>query len=429
VIEDCPKNFHIEIGEHNFDTKPLYTQTELIENRQSELATIVGNEGLWTELEYNGQKFPVITKEFWTSQQRQASSLHEISYRACYKPQLPRFFIERLTNTNDLVYDPFGGRGTTAIEAALLGRWAISNDVNPLSQMLAQPRLTPPWPEVIKDRLAHIPRITSEQCNLEMFFHPDTENEIRAMRHWFLERQASDTFDHIDAWIRMTATNRLTGHSPGFFSVYTLPPNKAVTRKSQTELNKKRNQSPEYRDTHALIIRKSQRLLKTLTDQEQKNLRNVSETTQFLTCDARYTYEIQPDSVSLTVTSPPFLDVVQYKNDNWLRCWFCGLDAESIGKNITMARTIDSWSEIMSDVLKELYRVTKPGGHVAFEVGEIKKGSIKLEKIILPIGINVGFKPLGIIINAQFFTKTANIWGVDNNSKGTNTNRIVLFKK
>ncbi len=28
--------------------------------------------------------------EFWTSRQRQAHSLHELSYRACFKPQLPR---------------------------------------------------------------------------------------------------------------------------------------------------------------------------------------------------------------------------------------------------------------------------------------------------------------------------------------------------
>src|ERR1043166_2052604 len=39
---------------------------------------------------------PVFVNEFWTSKQRAASSLHEISYRACFKPQLPRFFIERL---------------------------------------------------------------------------------------------------------------------------------------------------------------------------------------------------------------------------------------------------------------------------------------------------------------------------------------------
>src|SRR6476620_7396187 len=85
-----------------------------------------------------GQKIevPTFTNEFWTAKQRQAHSLHEISYRACFKPQLPRFFIERLTQPGEIVYDPFMGRGTTLMEAALLGRVPIGNDVNPLSVVI-----------------------------------------------------------------------------------------------------------------------------------------------------------------------------------------------------------------------------------------------------------------------------------------------------
>ena len=79
--------------------------------------------------------------EFWTAKQRQAARLHEISYRACFKPQLPAFFIQRLSQPGDTVYDPFSGRGTTTIEAALLGRRVLENDINPLSAILTQPRL------------------------------------------------------------------------------------------------------------------------------------------------------------------------------------------------------------------------------------------------------------------------------------------------
>jgi hypothetical protein len=53
-----------------------------------------------TKIEYiaaNSLSIPCFVNEFWTSRQRQANSLHEISYRACFKPQLPRFFIELLT--------------------------------------------------------------------------------------------------------------------------------------------------------------------------------------------------------------------------------------------------------------------------------------------------------------------------------------------
>jgi len=92
----------------------------------------------------SGQPVCRYVNEYWTSGQRQANSIHEVSYRACFKPQLPRFFIERLTDPGDTVYDPFGGRGTTAIEAALLGRMVVSNDVSPLSRILTEPRLSPP---------------------------------------------------------------------------------------------------------------------------------------------------------------------------------------------------------------------------------------------------------------------------------------------
>jgi len=81
---------------------------------------------------------PTFVNEFWTARQRQASSLHEVSYRACFKPQLPRFFIERLTQPGEVVYDPFMGRGTTPVEAALLGRVPFSNDINPLSLTLTR---------------------------------------------------------------------------------------------------------------------------------------------------------------------------------------------------------------------------------------------------------------------------------------------------
>src|SRR5207253_10193136 len=94
--------------------------------------------------------------EFWTAKQCAAHSLHEISYRACFKPQLPRFFIERLTDPNETVYDPFMGRGTTPLEAALLGRIPTGNDINPLSAVLVRPRLHPVALTAVEQRLDQI---------------------------------------------------------------------------------------------------------------------------------------------------------------------------------------------------------------------------------------------------------------------------------
>ena len=267
------------------------------------------DEGLWSELVLDGERYPRYQREFWTSRQRQASSLHEVSYRACYKPQLPRLFIARLTEAGDRVYDPFSGRGTTALEAALLGRRAAANDINPLAEILARPRFSPPDLKRLALRLEELPRSgsTSDGLELSMFFHPETEAEIRSLKQWF---QTREPLDELDAWLRMVATNRLTGHSPGFFSVYTLPPNQALSAEKQVQINAKRQQAPEYRDTHALILKKSKQLLAGLSEEELGHLRQAAQDAVFCTEDARRTTGLADASVQLTVTSPPFLDVV-----------------------------------------------------------------------------------------------------------------------
>jgi hypothetical protein len=83
----------------------------------------------------------------------------------------------------------------------------------------------------------------------------------------------------------------------------------------------------------------------------------------------------------------------------------------------------------MTDVLRDLKRIVKPGGHIAFEVGEVRGGKVLLEENVVRCGVKAGLEPIVIMINDQEFTKTANAWGVDNSKKGTNTNRIVVFNK
>ena len=379
----------------------------------------------------HGQRHSVGTyvNEFWTARQRQASSLHEVSYRACFKPQLPRFFIDRLTQPGDVIYDPFMGRGTTPVEAALLGRVPFGNDVNPLSVMMTRPRLSPPFLDDVAFALRKINFSAKAALPQELlaFYHPETLRQIVALRTYLLSREKQKQLDSVEEWIRLVALNRLTGHSPGFFSVYTLPPNQAVSVKSQRKINLDRNQAPPRRDVASLILKKSRQLLKDCDSPARTALASVASSSTLLTHPAAQTPEIPDDSVSLVVTSPPFLNVVQYAEDNWLRCWFVGIQADSV--KLTIPRKLEDWKAAMTEVFHELHRVLKPGGHVAFEVGEIHVGKTKLEEAVLPCGVAAGLEPLLVLINDQKFTKTANCWGVDNNFKGTNTNRIVVFQK
>ena len=376
--------------------------------------------------------------EYWTAGQRRGHSLHEISYRACFKAQLPEFLIERLTVAGQVVYDPFSGRGTTALQAALMKRRPVANDINPLSAMLLAPRLCPPvlggpalggpalgGPALgaLRDRLDAIPPVDeafADEPELDAFYHRDTLRRIRGLRRWLLERAADGQLDPADSWIRMVALNRLTGHSPGFFSVYTLPPNQAASVGSQRKINATRGQIPPPRDVGAIILKKTKSLL-------SDGLPPAHPSALLMTGAASATPALGDAAVDLLVTSPPFLDIVDYEGDNWLRCWFAGIDPRTV--QIARHRDIPAWEGFVRDCFTEFARVVRPGGFIGFEVGEVRGGKVLLERHVLTAIAGLPFEVLGVMVNQQAFTKTANCWGVGNNKAGTNTNRIVLVRR
>jgi ubiquinone/menaquinone biosynthesis C-methylase UbiE len=125
--------------------------------------------------------------------------------------------------------------------------------------------------------------------------------------------------------------------------------------------------------------------------------------------------------------SPPFLDVVDYATDNWLRWWFNGIDDRKI--DIWTFRNPSEWAAAMERVFGELRRVLKPGGYIAFEVGEVRRGKLRMEELVIPAAKAAKLTPVLVLINSQEFTKTSNCWGVTNQIAGTNTNRVILLQK
>ena len=65
------------------------------------------------------------------------------SFPAKFPPQLPRLFIEGLTAAGDIVLDPMVGSGTTLLEACLAGRRGLGFDIDPLALRISQVKVTP----------------------------------------------------------------------------------------------------------------------------------------------------------------------------------------------------------------------------------------------------------------------------------------------
>ena len=259
-----------------------------------------------------------------------------------------------------------------------------------------------------------------------MFYHPGTEGgdpRSCASGSWTGGLGAR----RADAWIRMVATNRLTGHSPGFFSVYTLPPNQALTRGEAGADQCEAGPGARVPGHPCPHPQEDQAAPGGPTRRSAKHLAAAAEDAVFCTGDARPTGALLDTSVQLTVTSPPFLDVVNYPRDNWLRCWFCGLDAEAIGgaSACTHPRRLVGHH---GGRLRRTVPPDEPGRLRGLRGGGGPPGKLRLDETPA-LGLGAGFKAHGVLVNAQSFTKTANIWGVSNNPNGTNSNRIVLFEK
>lgn len=373
-----------------------------------------------------------ICDEFWTAKQRQLHSLHYAnSYRASFKPELPDYFIRRLTQPGETIGDPFGGRGTTLLQSSILNRKGISNDVNPLSERLALPKVNPVSIEEIESRLSEIdlsaPVDLATEDDMSMFYHTDTYKELINLRNYLKVNR-----DEVDRFIEMTALSRLHGHSNGFFSAYSFP-QISIPKVNQAKINKTRGVEPDYREVKGRIIKKAKTSLKSGNIEE---LRRWGKNQRVTTGDSRDLKGWESESISLVVTSPPFLNQVDYIQDTWIENWFCGIPKEEVEGKIVQTPDLEKWAEFISDTISELHRVVKMGGHVAMEVGEVKyQGKIlNLDEIVVNLisskKYNLGqFKIKEVLVQSQQFTKLANCFKVANNKLGTNTNRIVLMEK
>ncbi len=374
---------------------------------------------------YAGGEYLKRTGEFWTAQQRQMHSLHyAISYRASFKPELPHYFIRKYSEPGDIVMDPFLGRGTTVLEANLLGRVGYGNDVNPLSERIAYPKTHPVELSQIESILnsLNLGKKRELDQDLSMFYHPDTHREILNLRDYLQE-------DRSDAarFIEMVALSRLHGHSEGFFSVYSFP-QISVPKSNQIKINERRKQVPEYRAIAPRILRKAKKILR---DADVKKIRAIGEKNLFTTRDARQICDMPSECASLIVTSPPFLNKADYIMDNWLEMWFLGIDIEQVRRDVIQTANLEEWTAFLEECLKEMARILRVGGICVVEVGEIKykREIVHLDEVVVSLAPSAGLRVKEVLIHQQRFTKLANTFKIENNKQGTNTHRLVVMKK
>ncbi len=380
-------------------------------------------------------EYPVHRGEFWTARQRQMHPVHySVSYRASFKPELPDFFMQRYLTGRSVVLDPFGGRGTTALQANLNGHAAVHNDISPVSVFISSSRKSIPPIERIAARLESLdlarlgrPWTPEEKDRFSPFFHERTFRELIGLRSVWMDERHDDELNYI----MLTALTRLHGHSDGFFSAYSFP-QISIPPEAQRRNNEKRGVMPGYRNVAERILKKARRdLSRPIPDA----FHTASRSNRYLRGDARTLKGVRANSVDLIVTSPPFLDKVDYAKDNWMRAWFIGVEEEVRSLSMAVFSDPEEWLAFMKDAILEMGRVLRVGGRAVIEVGEVEYGNriLYLEELLaslFPLRLRSGtLRVEELFLHTQEFTKLANCWDVKNNEKGTNTNRCLVIRK
>lgn len=151
-----------------------------------------------------GLNLDQLSKVEWTFKNSNTNELtHNIHrYPAMMVPQLPRTLLNHLLKEGvlecgDEVYDPFGGSGTTALEANRLGLNATLVDLNPLACMIARSKTTPLDIDRVKkagDALYH-GNLSAFDCTLSSRFAQIEQDFREENTEDLIRPEVSDEFE------------------------------------------------------------------------------------------------------------------------------------------------------------------------------------------------------------------------------------------
>lgn len=245
-----------------------------------------------------------------------------------YFAMFPEAFVEKhlaATRFNGVVFDPFCGRGTTVFEALLNGREAAGCDLHPVAVCITGAKCNPPNRgsafariDELEASLSVLPPASLSGEMAEFFaacFHVDTYEEVR-----FLRANLDWRNDRIDRFIAALCLGALHGEShrsPNYFS----------NRMPRT-ISTKPAYSMRWWDKHGYVAPRRDvfAILRNMIDFRFRTPPPGSRG-EVVESDARKANVAFPHlegKVTDIITSPPYLDTTNYREDQWLRLWFLG---------------------------------------------------------------------------------------------------------
>jgi hypothetical protein len=287
--------------------------------------------------------------------------LHQLSpYIGKIKSSIAGELVKTYSKPGDLVVDPFAGAGTIPLESALQGRRAFGADISPYAQILSLAKLFPPRSlndalEMAEDALAEAellpqPDLRTVPLWVRQFFHPETLRE--ALNFAVIARRQGNEF------LMACFLGILHHQRPGFLSY---PSSHLVPYLRDKKYP--RLEFPEmydYRELKPRLLAKVQRSYKRFARTQSSGISFRQSAVQHLRL---------PNRFDALITSPPYMNALDYGRDNRLRLWFIDpIAVEPVDNDVTRQRK--AFMDAITSLTAKVEIGLRCEGYCVFIVGE-----------------------------------------------------------
>ena len=295
-------------------------------------------------------------------------TLHQLSpYIGKIKSSIAGDLVEQYSLPGELVVDPFAGAGTIPFEAAIRGRRVFGADISPYAAILSRAKLFPPpslaaaleAAEEALDEASQLPRpdLRSVPRWVRRFFHPETLRE--ALQFAEVVRRLGNEF------LLACFLGILHHQRPGFLSY---PSSHLVPYLRDKKYP--RSRFPEmysYRALKPRLFAKIQRSYKRFLYPHEHKVGITFEQEAIQRAALPYRFDA-------VITSPPYMNALDYGRDNRLRLWFIDPDLAAPADN-AVTRRRKAFTETITSLVEKIDVGLRQGGYCVFVVGEEFKRS------------------------------------------------------
>lgn len=313
-------------------------------------------------------------------------------YPARFIPQIPLSFIKLFTKENETVLDPMCGCGTTLVESFLNNRNSIGNDSNPLAALITKVKTT----LISDDELRYFNKKLSVMKRYIDLDFRRVDEKINKLP----DRKISRVFDRITiSKLESIRESLLELKDEGHLDLFDF----GRVALSSTIWTLVENGSEV--DVEDIFFKKVKSMENELTKMA-KVIKSIPEV-EVICGDARK-LDVNDNSVDLIVTSPPYVNALDYYRSHMYNMLWLGMDFDLFRRNEIGAHShfinnrFRLLSEYLGDMLRsmlEMNRVLKKNKYCVIVVGNssLEYELIESHKLFEDMSKSIGFEPIKVI--------------------------------